>query len=76
MIAQLTGTVLKAGATSCVLDVGGVGFLAHVTPSTAAALRPPAQLVQSLTALDRLAGGWGPCAQRRGLYRWRRLRTS
>ncbi|AQP52135.1 Holliday junction branch migration protein RuvA [Tessaracoccus flavescens] len=40
MIAQLTGTVLKAGATSCVLDVGGVGFLAHVTPSTAAALRP------------------------------------
>nr|WP_231979786.1 Holliday junction branch migration protein RuvA [Tessaracoccus coleopterorum] len=40
MIAQLTGTVLSAGATSCVLDVGGVGFLAHVTPSTAAALRP------------------------------------
>lgn len=40
MIAQLTGTVLRAGATSCVLDVGGVGFLAHITPSTAAALRP------------------------------------
>lgn len=40
MIAQLSGTVLKAGATSCVLDVGGVGFLVHVTPSTAAALRP------------------------------------
>lgn len=40
MIAQLSGTVIKAGATSCVLDVGGVGFLAHVTPSTAAALRP------------------------------------
>lgn len=40
MIAQLTGTVLKAGATNCVLEVGGVGYLAHVTPSTAAALRP------------------------------------
>lgn len=39
MIAQLTGTVLKAGATSCVLNVGGVGFLTHVTPSTAAGLR-------------------------------------
>lgn len=43
MIAQLTGTVLKAGATSCVLDVGGVGFLTHVTPSTAAGLRPGEQ---------------------------------
>ena len=40
MIAQLTGTVLRAGATSCVLDVGGVGFLTHVTPASAAALRP------------------------------------
>ncbi|SHI61656.1 Holliday junction DNA helicase subunit RuvA [Tessaracoccus bendigoensis DSM 12906] len=43
MIAQLTGTVLKAGATSCVLDVGGVGFLAQVTASTAAGLRPGEQ---------------------------------
>lgn len=40
MIAQLTGTVLRAGATDCVLDVGGVGFLLHITASTAAALRP------------------------------------
>lgn len=40
MIAQLTGTVLKARATNCVLDVGGVGYLAHVPPSTAAGLRP------------------------------------
>ena len=39
MIAQLTGTVVTAGATSCVLDVGGVGYLAHVTPGTAAGLR-------------------------------------
>ncbi|GAA4902732.1 Holliday junction branch migration protein RuvA [Tessaracoccus lubricantis] len=40
MIAQLTGTVLTAGATDCVLDVGGVGYLVNITPSTAAALRP------------------------------------
>ncbi|HHT14178.1 MAG TPA: Holliday junction branch migration protein RuvA [Propionibacterium sp.] len=40
MIAQLTGTVLTAGATECVLDVGGVGFLVFITPSTAAGLRP------------------------------------
>lgn len=40
MIAQLTGTVLSAGATECVLDVGGVGFLVNITPSTAATLRP------------------------------------
>lgn len=39
MIAQLTGTVLKAGATSCVLDVAGVGYLVHITAPTAAALR-------------------------------------
>lgn len=39
MIAQLTGSVVTAGATSCVLDVGGVGYLVHVTPGTAAGLR-------------------------------------
>lgn len=40
MIAQLTGTVLQAGATSFVLEVGGVGYLVHTTPATAAAVRP------------------------------------
>lgn len=40
MIAQLTGTVVQAGATSMVLDVNGVGYLAHTTPATAAAVRP------------------------------------
>ncbi len=39
MIATLTGTVLTAGATSCVVDVSGVGFLLQVTPATAAGLR-------------------------------------
>lgn len=43
MIAQLTGTVLQAGATAFVLDVGGVGFQINTTPSTAAAVRPGEQ---------------------------------
>ena len=37
MIAQLKGTTLQAGATSCVVEVGGIGLLVHVTPGTAAA---------------------------------------
>lgn len=40
MISQLTGTVLAAGATWFVIDVGGVGFRALTTPATASALRP------------------------------------
>ncbi|MHA6524949.1 Holliday junction branch migration protein RuvA [Tessaracoccus sp. G1721] len=40
MISQLTGTVVTAGATSGVLDVGGVGFRVLTTPQTAAGLRP------------------------------------
>lgn len=45
MISQLTGTVVQAGATSFVLDVQGVGYLASTTPATAAALRPGEQAV-------------------------------
>ncbi|MFV0428066.1 MAG: Holliday junction branch migration protein RuvA [Arachnia sp.] len=40
MIAQLTGEVLRGGATDLVISVSGVGFQAHTTPHTAAALRP------------------------------------
>ncbi len=39
MIVQLTGTVVRAGATDFVIDCGGVGYGAHTTPATAAALR-------------------------------------
>lgn len=39
MISQLTGTVVRAGATSFVIEVAGVGYLAHTTPATAAGLR-------------------------------------
>ncbi|WP_265446323.1 Holliday junction branch migration protein RuvA [Flexivirga meconopsidis] len=40
MIANLRGPVLHAGLDQVVVDVGGVGYLVHTTPGTAAALRP------------------------------------
>lgn len=43
MIAQLTGTIVVAAATCCVVDVQGVGYRCLVTPGTAAALRPGEQ---------------------------------
>lgn len=39
MIASLSGSVLKIGLDSVVVDVGGVGMLVHTTPATAAAVR-------------------------------------
>lgn len=45
MISQLTGMVVTAGATSFVIDVQGVGYLAHTTPATAAGLRPGEEAV-------------------------------
>lgn len=39
MIVQLSGTVVRAGATDFVIDCGGVGYGAQTTPATAAALR-------------------------------------
>ncbi len=39
MIAQLSGQVVQIGATSVVLDVGGVGFVLGCPPGTAADLR-------------------------------------
>jgi Holliday junction DNA helicase RuvA len=38
VIAQLAGTVLSVGATSLVVDVGGVGMLVQSTPATLAEL--------------------------------------
>lgn len=50
MIAQLTGTVVAAGATWVVLDVSGVGFRLACTPATAASVGvgQPATLATSL----------------------------
>jgi Holliday junction DNA helicase RuvA len=39
MIASLSGTVLKVGLDSVVLEVGGVGMLVHTTPATATSVR-------------------------------------
>lgn len=38
MIASLRGTLLERGAGTCVLEVGGVGYLIHVSSHTARAL--------------------------------------
>ena len=39
MIASLTGTVAHIGLDRAVVDVGGVGYLVHATPTTLAGLR-------------------------------------
>ncbi|WP_125778175.1 Holliday junction branch migration protein RuvA [Antribacter gilvus] len=39
MIASLTGSVQHVGLDRAVVEVGGVGYLVHATPSTLAALR-------------------------------------
>ena len=39
MIASLTGTVAHVGLDRAVVDVGGVGYLVHATPTTLAGLR-------------------------------------
>ena len=40
MIASISGTVLTVGPTSAVIEVGGIGLLALVTPNTATKLTP------------------------------------
>lgn len=54
MIVQLSGTVAQAGATSFVIDCGGVGYGAHTTPATAASLRvgEPAVVYTSLVVRE------------------------
>ena len=54
MIAQLTGTVIQLGPTSAVIEVGGFGVLALVSPNTAAELRvgQPATLATSLVVRE------------------------
>ncbi|MFC7624858.1 Holliday junction branch migration protein RuvA [Microlunatus sp. GCM10028923] len=54
MIARLTGEVVQLGATSAVLEVGGVGMLVQCGPNTAAALRlgQPATLATSLVVRE------------------------
>lgn len=53
MIARLSGAVLGVGATSTVVEVGGVGLRVSVTPDTAAALRVGQQAALSTTLIVR-----------------------
>lgn len=54
MIAQVNGTVIQLGPTSAVVEVGGFGVLALVSPNTAADLRvgQPATLATSLVVRE------------------------
>lgn len=54
MIASLRGTVAAVSLGSVVLDVGGVGYLAHCTPTTIAGLRlgQEARLATSLVVRE------------------------
>lgn len=54
MIRQLSGIVIQAGATSFVIDCGGVGYGAETTPATAASLRvgEPAVVYTSLVVRE------------------------
>lgn len=54
MIASLSGTVTHLGATSTVIEIGGVGFSAQCGPNTAAGLRlgQPATLQTSLVVRE------------------------
>jgi Holliday junction DNA helicase RuvA len=54
MIAQVSGTVVQLGPTSAVVEVGGFGVLALVSPNTSAELRvgQPATLATSLVVRE------------------------
>jgi len=53
MIASVRGVVLSAGLDSAVVEVGGVGLLLHMTPGTAASLRPGAEATLASTLIVR-----------------------
>ena len=52
MITQLSGTLLDKGLDSVVVDVGGVGYLVHVSLSTLSALPAVGQPVRLMTHLQ------------------------
>jgi holliday junction DNA helicase RuvA len=53
VIASLRGTVLRVGLDRVVVEVGGVGMLAHTTPGTAGALRAGQQATLATTLVVR-----------------------
>ena len=58
MIARLTGTLVETSADSAIVDVGGVGYLVHVSGRTLDALGPIGGEVLILTELQVREDAW------------------
>ena len=58
MIARLTGTLVETSADSAIVDVGGVGYLVHVSGRTLDALGPIGSEVLILTELQVREDAW------------------
>ena len=58
MIARLTGTLAETSSDSAVIDVGGVGYLVHVSARTLEALGPVGGEVLILTELQVREDAW------------------
>lgn len=54
MISHVVGTVTSAGATTVVVDVGGIGLELHCSPATAASVTPgqPGELAAALVVRE------------------------
>ena len=58
MIARLTGTLAEIASDSVVIDVGGVGYLVHLSGKTLAALGPVGGEITLLTELQVREDAW------------------
>lgn len=58
MIARLTGTLAEANSDSAVIDVGGVGYLVHLSSKTLGALGPVGAKILVLTDLQVREDAW------------------
>ena len=58
MIARLTGVLAETAADSAVIDVGGVGYLVHLSTRTLEALGPVGSTVLILTELQVREDAW------------------
>ena len=58
MIARLTGTLAEASSDSAVIDVGGVGYLVHLSAKTLGSLGPVGAKILVLTDLQVREDAW------------------
>lgn len=58
MIARISGTLVETGAESAIIDVGGVGYLVHVSARTIDLLGPVDGQVRLLTELQVREDAW------------------